>query len=280
MKRQKPLVHQMKIPSYIKFFYIVLFLFLASCKTEREQVLYEEALTNIKKNEIQEAIKNLDLILITKPESPFAMKAVHLGAEITDEKLEYKTNFIKFAKFLILNSENEKEQIEFQKRIANTYFENGEYNNAVTELQRVLSKPGEIEDRYELLLLLAKSYYFLRNFEQSRVEIKKVVQESPIAETRVQAEILTANIFSTLKKYKEALEIYKKLKNTQSELYKKNDLDLSVALLYEEIEDFDTAINILKSMDSTKLGKQFLKDKIERLELRKSLLPGAKGLIK
>ena len=70
----------------------------------------------------------------------------------------------------------------------------------------------------------------------------------------------------------------KKLKTENAELYLKNDLDLSVALLYEEMEEFDNAINLLRTLDPRKLGAKFLKDKIERLEGRKDLLPGAKGL--
>lgn len=254
------------------------FLTCAGCKTEKEARLYDSAQKDIKNEKLSSGLRNLELILIMSPEHPYAMKAALLGADSSFKTPENRTYFQKFAKFIVSHSSDENQQIDFQKRVADSYFESSEYAQAVIEYQRILSKPDFVDGRYEVLITLAKSYYFLRRFDQAMVEIKKVIQSAPTPELRFQGQLLVADIFSGNKQYKESLEIFSKIQNEDAEFYKKNNLALNVALIYEEMEDFDKAINVLKNMDRSQLGEKFINEKIERLLSRKEFLPGAGGL--
>ncbi len=218
--------------------------------------------------------------MIMSPEHPVALKAAILGADTAFKMPENRTFFQKFAKFIISHSADESQLVQYQRKIADSYFEEADYGRAVVEYQRILSKPSFQEGKFEVLISLAKSYYFLRRFDQAMVEIKKVIKDAPRAELKFQGQMLVADIFSGNKQYSEALNIFFQIQSEDAEFYKKNNLGLNVAIIYEEMEDFDKAIDVLKNMDQSQLGEKFIKEKIERLMSRREFLPGAGGLNK
>lgn len=209
-----------------------------------------------------------------------SLRAAEKAAQASLFELKNFHEALSFYKHIVIHSSDRAQMLAAQKKVAEIVFRNlGEYEQAVREYFRLLELPHTDKEQQEYRLALARSYFFLNNFYQSQVEIDQILKGRPREHPEnFSALLLRANIFVSTKETDKAIEAFKEIIELFPERSKDEQIYLSLAMCYEEKKDFDRAIEILTGALPHYPTPEFLKLRIQRLETRKSLLPGARGL--
>ena len=93
-----------------------------------------------------------------------------------------------------------------------------------------------------------------------------------------EAKGMRANILVARKRPAEAAVAWSELLRDFPERAKKENVALNLVVAYEEMNDFGRAIETLEQMKSEYDNPDFINARIERLNQRRSNLPGAQGL--
>ena len=227
------------------------------------------------------ATESLDLykkVIQVYHQEPVAMKAALEASSLCLKEKSCADREEFFLRYIIEKSDKEKDQIMAQKRLSEVYYDKGFYQQAIDEMNRLLSKVNFKDGRAETKIKLAKSNFYIKNFYQAEVELNSYIKEVKDDHEKFEGYLLKADIQSANKKYVEALNTYKNIKENFKELYFKNQVYMNEVLLLEEQKLLDQAVTVLESVRSELDNAEALDAKIERLKERKALMPGASGL--
>lgn len=261
---------------FSKILFLILFsVTLSSCEDRKGEVELKEARSA---NSPSESLDQYRKIIQVYSQDSAAMKsALEASALCLKEKsCADKEEF--FLKYIIEKSDNEAEQIKAQKRLSEVYYDKGFYQQAIDEMNRLLSKGNFKEGRPEIKIKLAKSNFYIKNFYQAEVELNSYINEVKNDHEKFEGYLLKADILSANKKYTEAMNTYKEIKDKYKDLYFKNQVFMNEVLLLEEQKLLDQAVTVLETVKSEVENAEAIEAKIERLKERKALMPGASGL--
>lgn len=230
----------------------------------------------------EKAVHHFRRVMKSEPADTTGLKAAEQAAHAALFELKDFKLALSLYKHIVVHSSDRDQMLEAQKKIAEIVFTNlGDHEQAIREYHRLLELPHTPEEELEYRLTLARSYFFLNNFYQSEVEIDQILKGRPRENPEnFPALLLRANLLVSTQKTDEAIEAFTELTKLFPERSKKEQIYLNLALCYEEKKDFDKAIEILTAALDDYPTPEFLKLRIQRLEVRKSLLPGASGRLK
>lgn len=252
----------------------------SSCEEKRGEAELETA-RELSAGKPSEALDQYKRIVQVNQQDPVSIKAALEAANLCLKENVCGDNEEFFLKHIIKKSENNKEQIQAQKRLAEFYYDKGFFSQAIDEMNRLLSKESFKEGRSEIKIKLAKANFYIKNFYQAEVELNSYIKEVTEDQEKFLGFLLKADIQTANKKYLEAMTTYKDIKQEYRDLYFKNQVYMNEVLLLEEQKLIDQAVTILESvkLEAQALpGTEFIDSKIERLKERKALMPGASGL--
>jgi tetratricopeptide (TPR) repeat protein len=254
----------------------------SACTLSSEKIEFERAQKSERAGKHEEALLHYKSVVERFKTSATAIKSAQEAARLDQFELKNYKEAIEMYRHVILYSPSERERIEAQRKIADIYFTNfTDYNQAVTEYNRLLELPGTAEETATYRLAIARSYFYLNNFYQSQVELDRIVKDNSKTKPLVfEALLLKANIFLTTKHLDDAIEVLKRLIVENPERAKAESIALVLEVCYEEQKNFAKAIEVLQSMPVTEGRRGFIANKIKALRERQSYLPGAKGLKK
>jgi tetratricopeptide (TPR) repeat protein len=230
----------------------------------------------------EKAVHHFRRVMKSEPSEARGLKAAEDAAQAALFELKDFKLALSLYKHVVVHSSDREQMLKAQRKIAEIVFSHlGDYEQAVREYHRLLELPHSPEEEMEYRLALARSYFFLNNFYQSQVEIDQIIKDRPRDNPEnFAALLLRANILVSTKKTDEAIEAFTELTQLFPEKSNEEQIYLNLALCYEEKKDFDKAIEILTAALDHYPTPEFLKLRIQRLEVRKSLLPGASGRLK
>ncbi len=230
--------------------------------------------------DFEKAVHHFRRVMKAEPTEERSLAAAEKAAEASLFELKNFTQALTFYKHIVIHSADQEQMLAAQKKVAEIVFRNlGDYDQAVREYYRLLELPHTPEEKMEYQMNLARAYFYLNNFYQSKVEIEQILEGRPKEHPdNFPALLLKANIFVSTKETDKAIEAFTELNELFPERANKEQIYLNLALAYEEKKDFDKAIEILTAALEHYPTPEFLKLRIQRLETRKSLLPGAQGL--
>ena len=228
----------------------------------------------------EKAVHHFRRVMKNEPTEDKSLKAAEKAAEASLFELKDFTQALTFYKHIVIHSGNRDQILAAQKKVAEIVFRNlGDYEQAVREYYRLLELPHTPQEKMEYQLNLARAYFFLNNFYQSQVEIDQILKDRPREHPdNFPALLLRANIYVSTKETDKAIEAFTELTELFPERSNAEQIYLNLAMSYEEKKNFDKAIEILTAALEHYPTPDFLKLRIQRLETRKSLLPGAQGL--
>ena len=215
------------------------------------------------------------------PDGPRALVASRKGARVAHLEAKNYALAVKYYQHLVLRSEDPEERKTAQRFIAQIHFENLlDYNQAVTEYEKLLNLDVTPEEGFRYRLNLAKSHYSLNNLDQTLAELDTLLEKSPPADGVFEAKVLKANVFMTLKRLPEAATLWQEILNEFPERSKKENVAMNLVVCYEESKELGKAIDVLEKMRADYPNPEFLDIRIQRLKDRKLNLPGAQGFRK
>ena len=263
------------------FLFIVLAFLTAGCFWSGSQSEIEKAEKALKQENYKKAVFHLDRVIKSQKDEPVALEAARKAARSSVFFLKNYQKALQYYRYILIYSDDTKERYRTQIQIAKIYFEYlTDYEQAISEYSRLLEIANDKNDRIRFRKKIARSYFFLKNFYQSKTEIENILKENPHKEQIYEVLFLRGNIEMAQKETDQAIKTFLHLLENFPELAKKDNIALHLAMTYEEKENFARAIEVLDEMLVEDESNDFIEEKIERLRLRQSYLPGAKGLKK
>lgn len=265
----------------VPFKLILLLFFLVSC-TSSFEMEYERGVQARNEKNFKEAVTHFRRVIQRGPESGLARQAASQAADISYQDLKNYQEALRYYKFLVIHQQNLLESIEAQKKIIEIVTTHlNDYQQAVTEISRILEQPLKPDEKKKYRLELSRSYFYTNNFFQSKVEAERLInRQDPKDPNNFDPMQMLANIALAEKKIEDAVSIYLKLIEYFPERSIKEQIVLNLAVCYEELKDYDKATAALEKALPSYPQPDFLKIRIQRLKQRKANLPGAQGLKK
>lgn len=259
----------------------VIILFLISACSSQEQADFQLAQKEIAQQHYRIALSYLDRVIKRDSKSKYALEAAREASKISFFELRDFKKTIHYSKFIVLNSDNEKERKENQQNIAKLYFENlQDYKTAINEYGKLLQMPSTAQEEAYYKMAIARSNYYLNNFIQSEFEIESILKSTIDANTRFQALMLKGNILVAKKEFESAITVFKDLIQNYPLKSSEENIPLILAVSYEELFDFKNAIETLEKHKAHYNPPEYIELRIKRLQERKKNAPGAKGFRK
>lgn len=232
---------------------ILISVLLISCSRPDERFYLKKAIRYEKKQEYSLSIKSLKKVLEIGKDRAYLLQASRLATKM---KHKNKKDELQFLKTIVVHTDSQEERFKTQRRIANLYYEIGEFSRAIYEYEQLKEKP----------LKLAQSYFYLDDFKQALFEAEAL--EKAIG-ANFETKLLKARIKSRLLDFEGAIEIYQSLEN------KTPTVLIELSQCYEQKKDYVKAIEVLET-SKDKVVMSWL----ERLKAAKEMQPGAKGIAK
>lgn len=276
---------------------------MSGCFSNDSQIAYSAAEKLTTEKKYKQAVQELDKIIKRFRGDDVAIRAANRAAEILIYQLKDHKKSISYLKYLVLSSRSHEERRKAQEKIAEfnlTYL--SDFDQAIIEFGRLEEITRKKSEKNRIRLKLAKAYYFKKNFFQAKTEIDRLLKNEELEKSlRYQALFLKANVKMTEKKTNLAIEIFSQLLDIYPQRAEEDNVGLYLAICYEEIENFPAAISSLEKMkisfrqkdylpektirelESLKYqyrDSSFIDEKIKKLRVRQTFLPGAKGLRK
>lgn len=218
-------------------------------------------------------------VLLRAPTSPSALAAAREGTKISLLDLKDHKKAIEFSRHLVHYSPDPEERISAQKQIASLYFDHlQDYGRAVIEYGRLMSMPTAHSDRPAFQLAIARSNYYLGKFDQAESEMERLLAEKLDPPNRFSALMLWGNVLVARKNFSKAVEVYKTTMREFPDRSRDENVGLSLALCYEENGDYRNSVAVLEGLRGSYSPPEYIDFRIKRLKERQKNQPGAKGL--
>ncbi len=256
-------------------------LLLARC-TSSERLEHKRGVEAAEAKDFQTAVDHFQRVLRKSDGTELAKDAASRAAHILYYEMKDFDEALKYYKYLIVHSSDLKVQKEAQTMISEIVFDHlADYKQAITEFSRLLELPHTPSEEIGHRVSIAKAYFYLSNFYQAHIEIDRILEHPRIKDDdRFDPLLLKANIYLGEKKIDEAIQVFEKIIENYPERAKKENIAVNLAICYEEKKMFDKSIELLEEAKAYYPTPEFLDIRIQRLKIRKSYLPGARGLRK
>ncbi|MGE4131384.1 MAG: tetratricopeptide repeat protein [Bdellovibrionales bacterium] len=253
-------------------------MFLTGCNLASNWISRFRIQTAVKRGDSQTAVRLLQRAIEEDPDGPSALDYARTGARLAHVDARNYLAATEFYRMIVLRSESESERLSAQKNIATLALENlQDFNQAVIELERLLRLDMTEEDRFRFRLNLAKAHFQLNNLEQATHELDDILTKPMDPDWKFDAMILKANVLVSGKKLADAAKIWEEVLKEFPERSKREKTGLDLVVCYEELKNFDKAIEVLEHMKADYPNPDFLEIRIQRLQDRRSNMPGAQG---
>ena len=265
---------KLKTCSYIvviTFFFIV-----SACHLDHQSKEFRRAEKYLKEKKIAQALAHYSNSIEGKGDA-VSVQAARKSAHLSYFNLKRFQESLVFYRYLVLHSKSEKERVFSQEQIVSVYFDKfSNYTLALSEINRLLEMVVEGKKRVRYKLKAAKSYFYLGEFEQALVEVDSILSQSASDLYKFEVMSLKGDIYITAKKLPEAIAIYKSLQKDFPKKANSEKIGMNIAFCYEEMDELDLAIDELKKIHEKSSKPELIAMKIKRLEERKQYLPKLK----
>ncbi len=252
---------------------------LSGCTLNFDFLRYLRARYELRQGEYQAAVQTLDRIRLNEPDSDRALVASRLGSKVALMEAKNYPAAIEFYRHLVLKSEDPKERIRAQARVAQIYFENiQDFDQAVIEFEKLLKMQLEPEEKVRYRMSLAKAHFQLNNLEQAQNELESIMALKLTPEQIFDVKILRANVAVVGKNLPAAAKMWEEVLRDFPERAYKEKVGMSLVVVYEELKEFSKAMTWLEAMKSHDPNPDFLENRILRLKELQLNQPGAQGL--
>lgn len=154
-----------------------------------------------------------------------------------------------------------------RERLAEVLSELGRSYEAIAEYEN-LNLP-DTDERRRIRLRIADLYYDQKNFSQALTEYEKVVNEADYDAMTEQALLREASIYHlTRNQYKQALQIYQRIAGESSDAKVRLRATYAIADCYGEMLEIENAVKTLRSIED-KSEQAYIAKRIAELEGRK-----------
>lgn len=253
-------------------------LLLSGCSFSLDGLRFYRAQVQISQRHYAAALPLLQKIIEDSPDDDRALQAARRGARVAHFEAKAYQQAVNFYKFIILKSDDVIERQNAQKNIAQIYFDDlQDFDQSVTEFERILKFDNPPEEAFRYRLNLAKAYFRLNNAEQALNELDVLLSQKLDVDETFDILALKANVMVSNHKLPEAAQLWEKIIKDFPEQSKKGKVGLNLVVCYEELKQFDKAIEVLEGMRPQYPNPDFLEMRISRLKERQYNQPGAQG---
>jgi tetratricopeptide (TPR) repeat protein len=181
------------------------------------------------------------------PSSEKAAEARFQLANIYYFKLQrYDQARANYTLFLERHSTNANAQVA-RERLAEVLGEMGRSYEAIAEYENL--NPQDANERRRIRLRIADLYFAQRNYSQALTEYEKVVEKVPYDELSEQAYLREASVFHIERnQYQQAIPIYQKLVSDSSDVEVRRRATYGLADCYAGLYRFDEGIKTLRTI--------------------------------
>jgi len=151
-----------------------------------------------------------------------------------------------YSSFLERNPTHSNTQLA-RERLAEVLGEMGRSYEAIAEYENL--NPQDANERRRIRLRIADLYFVQRNYSQALTEYEKVVEKVPYDELSEQAYLREASVYHIERsQYQQAIPIYEKLASDSSDAKVRRRATYGLADCYAGLYQFDEAIKTLRSI--------------------------------
>ncbi|HJQ70117.1 MAG TPA: tetratricopeptide repeat protein [Blastocatellia bacterium] len=153
-----------------------------------------------------------------------------------------------------------------RERLAGVLADMGRSYEAIAEYENL--NPQDRAERRRVRLLIADLYYDQKNYSQALTEYEKVIEQSEFDDLSEQAYLREATIYNARSQYRQALEVYSRLASETTDPESHRRAVYGMAEAHAGLFQFDEAIKALKQIDDE--GEQnYITARIAELEQKK-----------
>ena len=259
---------------------VLVTMFLGACSSQ-ESADFKQAQTSLSQGHFRIAATYFDKVVKRNTDSKYKIEAAREAARISFYEIQDYKRAVEYYKFLVLHSSDDKERLESQKQIANIYFNNLQnYHGAIVEYSKLLQMPHTEAEASQYKINIARALYYMGNFMQAESEIDNLLSSSNEESIRFHALMLKGNILVGRKEFNKATEILKGLLSKYPDKASQENVILMLVACYEESLDFKKAIEVLEQYRNLYKSPEYVDLRIKRLKDRIKNAPGAKGFRK
>ena len=221
----------------------------------------------LKKGKCLQAYESFSLLAWDEKKKDFLFKAAKKC-----EKKDLKTALL-FYKKILTHSQNTKEKIQIQKKLAYSYSKLKDHRQALSYYEILFLASQTKEEKFKIKYKMSLSFLALKKYEQALLEIDKALKTKPSLKTEKEALLLKGRIFIAKGDSKKAISFFKnKIKEFPQFA---NFFRKYLAFLFEEKGEIRLSIEELEKIHPQ---TSFSQNKINRLYERLKNQPGGGNL--
>jgi tetratricopeptide (TPR) repeat protein len=162
-----------------------------------------------------------------------------------------------------------------RERLAEVLTELGRSYEAIAEYETL--NPGPVEERRRIRLRIAELYYDQKNYSQALTEYEKVIDSPVYDQLSEQAYLRVAAIHHLVRgQHQLALPAYEKLASQTADPEVRRRAIYGISDCYAGLDRFDEAISVLKGVDDES-ERAYVAERVADLEKRKREAAGARS---
>ncbi|PIU00565.1 MAG: hypothetical protein COT74_04235 [Bdellovibrionales bacterium CG10_big_fil_rev_8_21_14_0_10_45_34] len=257
-------------------------LFTSGCTKSSGEIYRDRARTELKAGNYAKAADLFDKSVLYSEDQEVKKESLLEGAAVYENSLKKFTDAEdRFRKALAFAKEDG-EISRIKQAIADIlFYKLLDYRKAVGEYQSLLPLVQNESEKSKFRLQIAKCYFYLNEFDQSLVEIESgLAKIEDGADEQFDFLELRGQVLLSRKNFEKAVDVFQSILAGFPERAKKAKIALNLSLAFEETSQFSKAIEVLTTYRGHIEDGEFVDQKIERLKIRQSQLPGASGLRK
>ncbi len=220
--------------------------FVSACRRDAEQSL-TRAVEAWDSGDYKVAAEEYERYLYQRPTGDQAPEARFQLANIYYFKLQrYDQARVNYAAFIEQNPSNANAQLA-RERLAEVLGELGRSFDAIAEYENL--NPQDASERRRIRLRIADLYFAQRNYSQALTEYEKVIEKVPYDELSEQAYLREASVYHIERgQYQQALPVYEKLTSMSADPKVRLRAAYATAECYAALYQFDEAIKTLRTI--------------------------------
>jgi tetratricopeptide (TPR) repeat protein len=225
---------------------MLMVVFVSACRRDAEQSL-TRAVEAWDSGDYKLAAEEYERYLSQRPTGDQAPDARFQLANIYYFKLQrYDQARVNYATFLEQNPSNANAQLA-RERLAEVLGEMGRSFEAIAEYENL--NPQDASERRRIRLRIADLYFAQRNYSQALTEYEKVIEKVPYDELSEQAYLREASVYHIERgQYQQALPVYEKLTSMSTDPKVRLRAAYATAECYAGLYQFDEAIKTLRTI--------------------------------
>lgn len=257
-------------------FFLVIFLlsaFAVSCKRTTENTL-QQASDAWESGEYKLAAEEYEHYIERNPSGEQSLDARFKLANIYYFNLHrYEQARAHYAALLYQDSSNPNAHAA-RERLAEVLGELGRSYEAIAEYENL--SPRDTAERRRIRLRIADLYFDQKNYSQALTEYDKVIESAEYDELSEQAYLREASIYNSRSQYQLSSEVYKKLASESNDPEVQMRATYGLVDCYAGLYQFDEAVKILRSIKDER-EREHIAQRITELETQKREAAQAKS---